>query len=104
VRIVHLPTGLAVSCQSERSQTQNREKALHLLKLKIFDYLKRQRTEEKEFLKKRIEPSWGNQIRNYVLHPYKLVKDLRTGVETNQIEQVFEGEIDDFIEAELQLR
>ena len=101
VRIVHLPTGLAVSCQSERSQAQNREKALHLLKLKLFDYLKRQQTEEKEFLKKRIEPSWGNQIRNYVLHPYKLVKDLRTGVETNQIDQVFEGEIGDFIEAEL---
>lgn len=104
VRIVHLPTGLAVSCQSERSQAQNREKALHLLKLKIFNYWQKQKATEKEFLRKKIEPSWGNQIRNYVLHPYKLVKDTRTGVETNQIDDVLNGEIEDFIQAGLALK
>jgi len=104
VRVVHLATGLSASCQSERSQVQNRDKAFHLLKLKIFDYIKNKKMEEKELLKKRIEPSWGNQIRNYVLHPYKLVKDLRTGVETSKIDAVLEGEIDDFIQAELQLK
>jgi len=104
VRIVHLPTGVAVSCQNERSQAQNREKAIHLLKAKIFNYLQQQKTKEKEFLKKRIEPSWGNQIRNYVLHPYKLVKDLRTGVEKTQIESIWEGDIDDFIEAGLSIK
>jgi peptide chain release factor 2 len=104
VRIVHLPTGVSVSCQNERSQAQNREKAMHLLKAKIFNYLQQQKTKEKEFLKKRIEPSWGNQIRNYVLHPYKLVKDLRTGVEKTQIESIWEGDIDDFIEAGLSIK
>ncbi len=104
VRVVHLPTGMAVSCQSERSQAQNRDKALHLLKLKLFDYIKDKKIEEKELLHKRVEPSWGNQIRNYVLHPYKLVKDVRTGVETSRIDAVLEGEIEDFIQAELQLK
>lgn len=104
VRIVHLPTGVAVSCQTERSQAQNRDRAMHLLKVKIFNYLQQQKSEEKEFLKKRIEPSWGNQIRNYVLHPYKLVKDLRTGVEKTQLEPIWEGEIDDFIEAGLTIK
>lgn len=104
VRIVHLPTGVAVSCQSERSQAQNREKATHLLKAKIFNYFQKQKAEEKEFLKRRIEPSWGNQIRNYVLHPYKLVKDLRTNVEKTQLESIWEGDIDDFIEAGLSIK
>lgn len=104
VRVVHLPTGLSASCQSERSQIQNRDKASHLLKLKIFDYLKGKTKKEKELLKKRVEPSWGNQIRNYVLHPYKLVKDLRTNVETNRVGAVLEGEIDEFIQAELQIK
>lgn len=104
VRVVHLPTGISVSCQSERSQAQNRDKALHLLRLKIFDYIKDKKTEEKELLHKRVEPSWGNQIRNYVLHPYKLVKDVRTGVETSQINSVLEGEIDDFVQAEIKLK
>ena len=104
VRIVHLPTGVAVSCQTERSQAQNRDRAMHLLKVKIFNYLQQQKSEEKEFLKKRIEPSWGNQIRNYVLHPYKLVKDLRTNVEKTQLEPIWEGDIDDFIEAGLTIK
>jgi len=66
VRIVHLPTGLMAVCQSERSQQQNREKALHLLKLKIFNALQQQKETKRKNLRKRIEPSWGNQIRNYV--------------------------------------
>lgn len=103
VRVVHLPTGLSASCQSERSQAQNREKALRLLKIKIFDYLKNKVKEDKDALKKRVEPSWGNQIRNYVLHPYKLVKDLRTGIETNQVDKVLFGDIDEFIQAEIKL-
>lgn len=104
VRIVHLPTGLSASSQVFRSQSQNRDHALYLLKLKIFDYLRKQKQKEKELLRKKIEPSWGRQIRNYVLHPYQLVKDLRTGIETNQIEEVFAGEIDQFIEAGLHLK
>jgi peptide chain release factor 2 len=65
--------------------------------------LKGRKNQEKELLRKRVEPSWGNQIRNYVLHPYQLVKDLRTGAETNRIEDVFNGELDDFIKAELKI-
>lgn len=103
VRIVHLPTGFSATCQTERSQQKNREQALYLLKLKIFNYLKGRKNQEKELLRKRVEPSWGNQIRNYVLHPYQLVKDLRTGAETNRIEDVFNGELDDFIKAELKI-
>ncbi|HPD55510.1 MAG: peptide chain release factor 2 [Candidatus Paceibacterota bacterium] len=103
VRIVHLPTGLIAVCQSERSQQQNREKALHLLKLKIFNVLQQQKETERKNLRKRIEPSWGNQIRNYVLQPYKLVKDLRTNVETSNIDAVLDGEIDNFIKAEMLL-
>jgi peptide chain release factor 2 len=101
VRIVHLPTGISASCQSERSQLQNKQKALYFLKLKIFNYFSQQKDAEKRNLRKKIEPSWGNQVRNYVLHPYKLVKDLRTNIETNQIEEVFDGNIDMFIKAEL---
>jgi len=101
VRIVHLPTGLASSCQSERSQLQNKEKAFYLLKLKLFNYLSRQKSEERKSLKQKVEPSWGNQIRNYIIHPYKLVKDLRTNVETNQVDDVFDGNIDVFVKTEL---
>lgn len=103
VRIVHLPTGLSAACQSERSQIQNRDRALHLLKAKLFNYLKNKAKEDLGALKKRIEPSWGNQIRNYVLHPYKLVKDVRTDVEKNDVESVLEGDIEDFIQAELKI-
>jgi len=101
VRIIHLPTGLSAACQTERFQAQNREKALHLIKIKLFNLLKQQKKEEIQVLRKRVEPSWGNQIRNYVLHPYKLVKDLRTNIETNQVDEVLAGKIDDFIKAEM---
>ncbi len=102
VRITHLPTGIVAACQNERSQTQNKENAMKLLRAKIF-----QKTEEeKEKEKKKIRgeytsAEWGRQIRSYVLHPYKLAKDHRTGKETNEVEKVLEGEIDGFIESYL---
>lgn len=102
VRITHLPTGIVASCQSERLQGMNREKALKILMAK----LKQLKTEaiEKELKKIKggmISASWGNQIRSYVLHPYKMVKDLRTGIETSNVEDVLDGNLDKFIEAEI---
>lgn len=106
VRIIHLPTNLSVHVSTERSQEQNREKALELLKGKL--YKKRQEDQEKEkqglSVSNTISIEWGSQIRNYVLHPYKLVKDLRTGVETSNVDAVLEdGLLDSFIEAEARL-
>jgi len=104
VRVKHIPTGLTVSCQSERYQAQNRENALKLLKAKVWEYLEtKRREEEKKISGEYVAPSWGNQIRSYVLHPYQMVKDLRTGIETSQTEAILDGEIDNFIEAELKL-
>ncbi len=100
VRVRHLPSGLVVECQQERSQLQNREKALQLLKSKLYQLEIDKRNEEKariESTKKRID--FGSQIRNYVMHPYKLVKDVRTGVETSDVQGVMNGEIDEFIKA-----
>ena len=102
VRITHLPTGIVVSCQSERLQGANREKAMKVLMGKLYQ-LKLEETKKKikQFKSGAISPSWGNQIRSYVLHPYKLVKDLRTGVETSEVESVLDGELDQFIEADI---
>ena len=102
VRITHLPTGIVVSCQSERLQGANREKAMKVLMGKLYQ-LKLEETKKKikQFKSDAISPSWGNQIRSYVLHPYKLVKDLRTGVETSEVESVLDGELDQFIEADI---
>jgi peptide chain release factor 2 len=100
VRVRHLPSGLVVECQQERSQLQNREKALQLLRSKLYQLEIDKRNEEKariESTKKRID--FGSQIRNYVMHPYKLVKDVRTGVETSDVQGVMNGEIDEFIKA-----
>lgn len=102
VRITHLPTRLVAACQSERSQLQNKEQAMRILKAKL--YKLQQEKEEAEKKKIRGEytsAEWGNQIRSYVLHPYKLVKDHRTGVETSDAEKVLDGDIDRFIEARL---
>ena len=102
VRIVHIPTGIAVRCTEERSQLQNKEKALALLKAKLLVILQEQRAKEIEEIRgDMVEAAWGNQIRNYVFHPYQMVKDLRTNVETNNVTAVMDGELDAFIEAYL---
>ena len=102
VRVVHLPTGLAVRCTEERSQLQNKEKALARLKAKLLVIAQEQHAQAiAEIRGDMVEASWGNQIRNYVFHPYQMVKDLRTGVETTAIADVMNGEIDMFIQAYL---
>ena len=102
VRIVHLPTGLAVRCTQERSQLQNKEKALALLKAKLLVVVEEQRAQEiAEIRGDMVEAAWGNQIRNYVFHPYQMVKDLRTELDTGDINDVMDGNLNPFIEAYL---
>lgn len=103
VRVLHKPTGIQVHISTERSQDQNRKKALELLRGHLYKLREKSHKEEKESLRssKSLEIEWGHQIRSYVLHPYKMVKDTRTGVETSDIEGVFDGKLDIFIEAEL---
>ena len=102
VRITHIPTGIVVSCQQERSQYQNKRKALQLLKAKLYQ-LELQKLEEKkkQYEGEKTDIGWGHQIRSYVFHPYKMVKDLRTGYETGNVDAVMDGEIDEFIESYL---
>ena len=102
VRLTHLPTGLMATCQSERSQHQNKEIALRILQARLLKLELAKRAEERAKLKgKRIAAGWGNQIRSYVLHPYKMVKDHRTDYETSDAEAVLDGELDGFITAYL---
>ena len=102
VRITHLPTGLSVRCTQERSQLQNKEKAMALLKAKLLIIAQEQKAQEIADIRGDIvEAAWGNQIRNYVFHPYQMVKDLRTNAETTAIETVMNGDLDAFIEAYL---
>lgn len=103
VRITHLPTGIVVTCQNERSQQQNRATAWRVLRSRLLDYQRAQRAEHLADLKgDQISPEWGNQIRSYVLQPYTMVKDARTGHETGNVDAVLnEGDLDPFIEAYL---
>ncbi len=105
VRITHKPTGIIVQCQNERSQHKNRRVALALLKAKLYQIREQEKQDElKRVYGEKGEIAWGYQIRSYVLHPYKLVKDLRTDVETSNVDAVLDGEIDEFIEAWLKSR
>ena len=102
VRLTHLPTGLVVTCQNERSQHLNKETALKILETRLLELELTKRAEERVKLKgKRIAAGWGNQIRSYVLHPYKMVKDHRTDYQASDTEAVLDGELDDFITAYL---
>jgi peptide chain release factor 2 len=105
VRITHIPTGIVVSCQNERSQHQNRARAMQILGAKLAALHHAERRAELESISgPQVDVAWGNQIRSYVMAPYQLVKDLRTNVETGNVDAVLDGDIDAFIEAELRRR
>ena len=104
VRITHLPTGLVVSMQDERSQIQNRAAAMAVLQSRLLVLRHEEEAKKKKELAGDIKASWGDQMRSYVLHPYQMVKDLRTGYETSQTQAVFDGDIDGFIEAGIRWR
>jgi peptide chain release factor 2 len=105
VRITHLPTGIVVSCQNERSQIQNRAAAMMVLQTKLLEKKREQEQAEMDAIRGgKVENAFGSQIRNYVLHPYQMVKDLRTGVETSNTGAVLDGEIDELVEAAVRWR
>ncbi len=102
VRITHIPTGIVVQCQSERSQHMNRENALKILRARLYQKkLEEEREKRSEIEKSKKKIEWGSQIRSYVFHPYNMVKDHRTGVETGNVQAVMDGELDEFINAYL---
>jgi peptide chain release factor 2 len=104
VRITHLPTGIVVSCQNEKSQLQNKAAALQVLQSRLLERARQEREAELNALKGDGGNSWGAQMRSYVLHPYQMVKDLRTNYETSNPDAVFDGEIDDFLDAGIRWR
>jgi peptide chain release factor 2 len=102
VRLTHVPTGIVVTCQTERSQLQNRETAMRILRSKLLEIeAERREAERLELRGQHVEAGWGNQIRSYVVHPYNLVKDLRTGHESTDPNGVLDGDLDDFMQAYL---
>ncbi|MDD2646611.1 MAG: peptide chain release factor 2 [Patescibacteria group bacterium] len=102
VRLTHLPTKITVNCQVERSQAQNKERAMKILASKLYQFHQAKREEEKELLRGRVLPaSWGHQARSYVLHPYKMIKDHRSNWETSDVDRILDGNLDDFVLAEL---
>ena len=105
VRLTHLPTGIVAQSQNERSQTQNKELAIKVLKSRLLERALEEKEEELRRLKgEHVEAGWGNQIRSYVLHPYQMVKDLRTDYEVGNPQAVFDGDIDGFLEAGIRWR
>lgn len=105
VRITHLPTGIVVACQSERLQGENRGQAMKVLISKLYQLQEETRQKEMSKIKgDKVSASWGNQIRSYVLHPYKMVKDLRTDIESVKPEEILDGKLDIFIEAEIKIK
>jgi peptide chain release factor 2 len=104
VRLTHLPTGIVVSCQNERSQLQNKASAMAVLKAKLLDRKRAEEAAQMDVLRGDVAGSWGDQMRSYVLHPYQMVKDLRTEHETGNPNAVFDGDIDAFIEAGIRWR
>ena len=102
VRITHIPTGIVVQCQNDRSQHRNRAQAMAMLRARLYELeLQKRRAEQQKMEEQKTEIGWGHQIRSYVLHPYRMVKDLRTGVETGNADAVLNGDIDRFLEAAL---
>ena len=105
VRITHIPTGIVVACQNERSQHKNRDKAMSILRSRLYEYaLERKREETKQIEDSKLDIDFGSQIRSYVLQPYRMVKDLRTRVEIGDVDRVLEGDINELIQEYLQLR
>ncbi|HMA52977.1 MAG TPA: peptide chain release factor 2 [Acidobacteriota bacterium] len=105
VRITHIPTGIVVQCQNERSQHKNKAMAMKILKARLYELEKMKQNEKLEKLEDaKSDIAWGNQIRSYVLHPYRMIKDLRTRVETGDTDRVLDGDLDEFIKAALVLR
>lgn len=104
VRLTHIPTGIVVSCQNEKSQIQNKASAMVILKAKLLAVKKAEERAQLDELRGDVQASWGDQMRNYVLNPYQMVKDLRTEVETGNTQSVLDGEIDEFIEAGIRWR
>ena len=102
VRITHLPTKIVVQCQNERSQHKNKETCMNMLRARLYDFeMKKKEKENKDLENSKSEIGWGHQIRSYVLHPYKMVKDNRTSCESSNPEKVLDGEIDKFLESSL---
>jgi peptide chain release factor 2 len=94
VRVVHVPTGVVILSQAERSQSANRERAMEILKTKLIELMKEKHETEVRNLKTKVKPEWGHEIRSYVLHPYKQVKDHKTGEKITKVEEVLEGNLD----------